>query len=119
MPFCQHCGQELADGTAFCPNCGAEQNNYSQPSVNTQPVNNQQPYPQYSPYPTQQPVTDSGSIGWACLGYCIPIVGLILFIVWKDTKPKSAKAAGIGALVSFVLAILFYFVVFSAGFFSM
>lgn len=51
----------------------------------------------------QEPVAtgdDSGSIGWAFLGCCIPIVGLILFLVWKDTKPNNARKAGIGALVS-------------------
>ncbi|EJW89936.1 hypothetical protein EVA_21958, partial [gut metagenome] len=37
------------------------------------------------------------------------IVGLVLFLVWKDTKPNSAKAAGIGALVSVVATVLIYF----------
>ena len=44
-------------------------------------------------------VVDKGGFLWGLLGCCIPIVGLILFLVWKDTKPKTAKAAGIGALV--------------------
>lgn len=42
------------------------------------------------------------------LGCCIPIAGLILFLVWKDTKPKTAKAAGIGALVYVGCAALMY-----------
>ena len=25
--FCQNCGNELADGAAFCPSCGTAQNN--------------------------------------------------------------------------------------------
>jgi high-affinity Fe2+/Pb2+ permease len=37
---------------------------------------------------------------------------LVLFLVWKDQKPKTAKAAGIGALISVVLGVLFYVVVF-------
>ena len=37
---------------------------------------------------------------------CIPIVGLVLFLVWKDTKPRNAKAAGIGALVSVIQYLL-------------
>ncbi len=31
-----------------------------------------------------------------------------LFLVWKDTKPKTAKAAGIGALVCVVVYVVFY-----------
>jgi len=31
--------------------------------------------------------------------------------VWKDTKPKTAKAAGIGALVSVIIGILWYILV--------
>lgn len=38
---------------------------------------------------------DKGGFLWGLLGCCIPIVGLVLFLVWKDTKPKTAKAAGI------------------------
>lgn len=56
-------------------------------------------------------VVDNGGFLWGLLGCCIPIAGLILFLVWKDTKPKTAKAAGIGALVSVVLAIVYYIVV--------
>lgn len=49
-----------------------------------------------------------GSNWWSVLGFFIPLVGLILFLVWKTTNPKSAKAAGIGALVSVVLNLLVF-----------
>lgn len=57
-------------------------------------------------------VEDKGGILWGVLGCCIPIAGLILFLVWKDTKPKTAKAAGIGALVCVALSVVYYIVVF-------
>lgn len=57
-------------------------------------------------------VSDNGGILWGLLGCCIPIVGLVLFLVWKDTKPKTAKAAGIGALVCVVLAVIYYIIMF-------
>ena len=56
----------------------------------------------------QNEVVDKGGLLWGLLGCCIPIVGLILFLVWKDTKPKTAKAAGIGALVCVVVYVVFY-----------
>ncbi len=53
---------------------------------------------------------DKGGFLWGLLGCCIPIVGLILFLVWKDSKPKTAKAAGIGALVSVIVSVVFYII---------
>ena len=45
---------------------------------------------------------DRGGFLWGLLGCCIPVVGLVLFLVWRDEKPKTAKAAGIGAQVSVI-----------------
>lgn len=63
-------------------------------------------------------VQDNGGFLWGLLGFCIPIVGLVLFLIWKDQKPKTAKAAGIGALVSVIVGVVFYvitFVIVGAG----
>ena len=81
---------------AFCPHCGTAQTQAEQ----TQPTTNQQQY--------AAPV-DNGGFGWGLLGCCIPLVGLILFLVWKNEKPKTAKAVGMGALISVICSILFYF----------
>ena len=42
-------------------------------------------------------------------------VGLILFLVWRDNKPKNAKAAGIGALISVGCSILYWMLVSCVG----
>lgn len=78
---------------------------YQQPQYAQQPP---QPQPQYAQPPYQQPqyVNDSGSFGWAVLGFFIPLVGLILYLVWKNEKPLSAKKAGVGALVGFIVSLL-------------
>ena len=57
-------------------------------------------------------VTDNGGFGWGLLGFCIPIVGLILLLVWKGEKPKTAKAAGMGALISVIIGVVFYILMF-------
>ena len=54
---------------------------------------------------------DKGGFLWGLLGCCIPIVGLVLFLVWKDTKPKTAKAAGIGELISVILIVVWYILI--------
>ncbi|OUQ59258.1 zinc ribbon domain-containing protein [Tyzzerella sp. An114] len=86
--YCKNCGSMIDDNTNVCPKCGATQNN------NVSETN------------------DNGGFLWGLLGCCVPIAGLILFLVWKDTKPKTAKAAGIGALVSVIIGVIWYVFVF-------
>ena len=40
---------------------------------------------------------------------------MILFLVWRDTKPKNSKAAGIGALVSVCVSVLWYVLMIVVG----
>ena len=94
MAFRKYCGAQIDDNAVVCTSCGASQS-------------------------TAPAVVDKGGFGWGLLGWCVPIVGLILFLVWKDTKPKTAKAAGIGALVSVILGVLIYIATFALGFAGM
>ena len=96
MAFCRNCGKEIAENAVACEFCGAAQAQQTVSTVNS----------------TQPPVTDNGGFGWGLLGCCIPIVGLILFLVWRDTKPKTSKAAGVGALVSVIASVAFYIIYF-------
>ena len=59
--YCRNCGQPIDDNATVCQNCGAYQN--KNPNVE-----------------------DNGGIGWGLLGCCIPVAGLVLFLVWKDTQ---------------------------------
>ena len=90
MAFCKNCGKEIDDKAVICPHCGV-------------------------PQTTQPQVVDNGGFGWGLLGCCIPIVGLILFLVWKDTKPKTAKAAIIGAIVGVVISVVCYLLTAALG----
>ena len=62
--------------------------------------------------PAQQAAADSdtGSAGWAVLGFFFPLVGLILYLVWKDSKPLSAKQAGKGALIGVIVSVVLSFI---------
>ncbi|MDO4355852.1 MAG: zinc ribbon domain-containing protein [Clostridia bacterium] len=91
MKYCKNCGKEIDGKAVICPHCGVPQSDSSQSSV------------------------DSGSFGYGILGFCIPIVGLILWLVWKRDRPQSAKVAGTGALISVIIGIVFYFIVAAAG----
>ena len=90
MAYCKNCGTQIDDQAVVCPQCGVAQ--AKAPAV-----------------------VDNGGFWWGALGCCVPIVGLILFLVWKDTKPKTAKAAGVGALVSVGIAIVYYILMLVLG----
>lgn len=89
--FCPKCGAPVNPGARFCNRCGA--------SLST--PESSQSYPD-APARSE----DSGSFGWAVLGFFIPIVGLILYLVWRSEKPRSARQAGRGALVSVILNVI-------------
>lgn len=61
------------------------------------------------------PQEEKANVGLAILSFLIPLAGLIIFLVEKDKKPKTAKTSGICALVSFILYIVFYVVIFVVG----
>lgn len=100
--YCKNCGKTVDDTSSYCNNCGARIDNK----------------------PNADASEDSLSLGFAILGFFIPIVGLILFLIYEEKKPKRAKSAGKGALIGFiteiVLAIILVIlsVVFAASLFN-
>ena len=86
MSYCSNCGNEIKDGADVCLNCGKQISNEKNSIKQTS-------------------TEDDGTL-YGFLGFCIPIVGLILFLVWQESKPNSAKAAGVGALIGFGLGFL-------------
>ncbi len=105
MKACPHCGCSNLDDARYCSTCGLLINNVG-------PSNFNNAY-QQNPYAYNK-ANDSTSAWWV-LGLFIPIVGLILFLVWKDEYPKRAKSAGIGALISVginvVIGILYFILI--------
>lgn len=64
--FCKNCGQEINDNADICIHCGVATGN------NGSALDN----------PSHLP---------GVAGCCFPIVGIILYFIWKDKKPLSAK----------------------------
>lgn len=55
---------------------------------------------------SQQTDSEGSTVGWGILGFFVPIVGFILWLIWKDEHPARAKSAGIGCLVSICLGVV-------------
>lgn len=101
---CVKCGAAKGTGNSYCPNCGKETSPGASVCLN---CGVSLAAPKQVPA-TEAAANDDGNFGWGVLGFCIPIVGLILYLVWKDSKPKSAKIAGKGALISVIIGVVFY-----------
>lgn len=97
---CKNCGRTVDDTSSYCNNCGTRIDN--KPNVSGA----------------------SSSFGFAILGFFIPIVGLILFLVYEGKKTKRAKSAGKGALIGFItkivlsIILVILYVVFAYSLFS-
>ena len=86
MKFCSKCGHELVDEAVVCVNCGCS---VADPATPAAPA-----------------VADAPNMGFAVLGFFIPLVGLILYLINKDTAPRKAKSAGKGALIGFIVSVV-------------
>lgn len=82
--YCKNCGRPVDDTSSYCNNCGARIDNK----------------------PNADASEDSLSLGFAIFGFFIPIVGLILFLIYEEKKPKRAKSAVKGALIGFITEIV-------------
>ena len=84
--YCSNCGNEVSDNAYACPKCGCK----------------------VAKEPERPKVQDTPNIGFAILGFFIPIAGLILYLIWKDEFPLRAKSAGKGALISVIVRACFF-----------
>ena len=101
---CNYCEYEVREDCKCCPNCGENPKTRKKNTIKDQVKEEEK---------TTKVVVNTENLYplWGVLGFFIPIAGAILFFVWLKTKPKEAKAAGIGALAR-VASYVFYFIVF-------
>lgn len=53
-------------------------------------------------------VTEKGSAGWFVLGFFFSIVGLVLWLVWRDSRPGDSRMARNGFIAGIVASIMLY-----------
>lgn len=117
--YCPYCGSQIDAGVKFCPNCGANlqeeaKQDYSEPVVQEDTyVPNNQYYDDvqndYQPGNNYPASDDKVSIPFALIGFLLPIAGIILFFVWRQTRPQRAKGCLYGACAGMLCNILAMF----------
>jgi predicted nucleic acid-binding Zn ribbon protein len=81
--YCPKCGNAVKVNQTVCLQCGT--------SLHSEVDTNEK----------------SETLVWGVLGFLVPIAGLVLYLAWKENKPKSAKSAGIGGLVGFLIGLIY------------
>lgn len=117
---CKWCGKEVDQNSKFCPNCGREilgdnVNNINQNVSDINPEEKLGNLTQEDQNLNQERINnveEKVNVWLAILSYFVPIAGLIIFLVKKDKEPKTAKASGICALVSFLINMILIVVIF-------
>jgi|AntRauTorckE6833_2_1112554.scaffolds.fasta_scaffold52311_2 uncharacterized membrane protein YvbJ len=103
LNYCPNCGEPVKENYTVCPACGEslqdtqnlEETDRFEQNISRSNQQNFQPTP-----------PEENTFGWAVLGFLIPVVGLVLYLVWQTERPQVAKSAGTGALTSVVISIL-------------
>ena len=83
--FCKKCGKEILDEAIVCVHCGCAVEEGKK--INSG--------------------ADAPSTGMAVLGFFVPLAGLIIWLINKESKPLMAKSAGKGALIGFIVSMVF------------
>jgi hypothetical protein len=123
--YAQPCdtSQYSSERPVFC-DAGFNQYSSDNPFINNQYNNNQQnsyaeqqhdPYVAY--YHAQQELEkaqrEAGSAGWGVLGFFFPLIGFILWLIWRGERNGDARYAGIGALINVIVSVALFIIFFA------
>ena len=88
--FCHACGEQITHTMAeICPKCGVRQAG--------------------SGLSKEMRDRNKGAGGVAVIGsFCLPLLGLILYLVWQDSKPQASKDVCHWALASVIIGFVLY-----------
>lgn len=85
MKHCQHCGRQVAVNAFSCPSCGFAFERQTQFGATVS--------------------SDGLSFGYALLGFIFPMLGFIMYLIWRNLFPLRASSIGRGVLTRLVFYI--------------
>lgn len=93
--YCPNCGSQVEEKVNFCPSCGAQLSELQEGEESF-----------VSPYDQRLGCFEGGLIvlGNSATG-CV--LGLVLFLVWRDNYPQKSKSVGKLTLIQFLISAVF------------
>jgi uncharacterized membrane protein YvbJ len=121
--YCSRCGAEQSGNSKFCNNCGLKFTNDSNVYDDSNQFGDSSNYSSFSSNinsSSTNPVDNPSDLAGVA-SCCFPVVGLILYFLWREEKPRSAKRVCnwmiAGAAVYVLLYLIFFATAFSFSFF--
>lgn len=115
--LCKNCHTRVEADAVICPNCGA--NLVLDEAIESESFGS---VGAITEYPTEKATVvkeDKPNVLVNILSLCcIPVLGIVLFFVWKDTQPNAAKSALIFSLINIGLGIILSIILFVLGVFA-
>lgn len=118
--YCQECGFPTTENQLVCSSC-QERLKFAQ--ISDKPRYEQPTYYERYHHGHNAKRSDDVPNTVANIASCcsiaftgFPIVGLILYLIWKDEKPNAAKSVCMWSLIPFIGLVLIYIILFMLGF---
>lgn len=89
--YCSQCGKEIETDMKYCPYCGAIVNINVNENVN-------------------QSEQDAPSLLFAFISFFAPIIGIVLYIIWRKDSPKKAASCLKGLAAGIIFEIILYII---------
>ena len=101
---CPRCAHVRAENSTLCMKCGFNSmtGTYKTQSQQSQTYQQTRQYTPTKPY-----VKDETDTYVYCCAFCFPIVGIVLWLVWRDEKPETANNLLIISIIAFVIDFFF------------
>ncbi|MBQ0139499.1 MAG: zinc-ribbon domain-containing protein [Kurthia sp.] len=118
--FCQNCGNKLEENAVICTNCGTSvvdetsSNRKDTTQHFTSNTGANQNHQRTTPIKEDKPNILVNILSLCC----IPILGIVMYFVWKDSQPRAAKSALIFSLINIGLGIIMYIIFVVFGIFA-
>ena len=88
MKYCSKCGAEINEDAVICLKCGCNVGS------------------------TRKVIEkDEPNTGLNILAFFFPLIGLMMWLVWKTDYPIKAQSIGKTALISFVISVVFSIII--------
>lgn len=114
--YCSKCGVRNGDENKVCHHCGAPMPGAGMAEEGEVPQRNEYGAPRRErEYAEPREVRDEADTLAGIAACCIPLVGIVLYLVWRDKYPRKAKSVCGWTIGGLVITGIFWVIAILAG----